>query len=83
MFEFALASSYWKHGAGSPKPAVAKVDGDVDKVAEYLASGLATRGFVVVIEECDHGFPANYAADARDRTGVEVLLLDQWRADRS
>ena len=57
-----------------------KIDEDVGKVAEYLRSGLAARGYVVVIEECDHSFPAAYADQAR-ADGVEVLLLQQWCRD--
>jgi hypothetical protein len=65
VFEFALASNYWQYGTGSPRGLLGKVDTDVAKVAEYLRSGLATRGYVVVVEECAHGFPATYAHDAR------------------
>jgi hypothetical protein len=79
VFEFALASNYWQFASGSPRALLAKVDADVSKVAEYLRGGLATRGYVVVIEECDHGFPASYADDARP-CGVQVLVLRQWRA---
>jgi hypothetical protein len=77
VFEFALAGNYWKFGSGSAQVLRTKVDKDVAKVAEYLRSGLAARGYVVVIEECDHGFPAGYAEQARVH-GVEVLLLQQW-----
>ena len=80
VFEFALASNYWQHGGGGPKPLKAKVDADVAKVAEYVTSGQAARGYVVVIEECDHSFPAAYADQARAE-GVEVLLLQQWCRD--
>jgi hypothetical protein len=79
VFEFALASNYWQFGAGSPRATVAKVQADVAKVAEYLRGGLATRGYVVVVEECDHGFAANYAADTQAASSVELLLLQQWR----
>jgi hypothetical protein len=58
-----------------------KVDADVTKVAEYLRSGLATRGYVVVVEEADHGFPPWYAERAKVASGVEVVLLQQWRPD--
>jgi len=58
-----------------------KVDTDVAKVAEYLRSGLATRGYVMVVEEADHGFPATYTEQARAACGVEVVLLQQWRPD--
>jgi len=51
------------------------------KVAEYLRSGLATRGYVVAVEEADHGFPATYAEQARVASGVEVVLLQQWLRD--
>lgn len=78
VFEFALASNYWEFGGGSPRAMRAKVDQDVDKVAEYLRTGLAARGYVVVVEECDHSFPAAYAADA-GAAGVDVVLLQQWR----
>lgn len=80
VFEFALASSFWQHGAGSLKPMVRKIADDVEKVAEYLRSGLATRGYVVVVEECDHRLPVAYVADAKLEYGVEVLLLQQWRS---
>ena len=78
VFEFALASNYWKFGGGSPRVMRAKVAQDVDKVAVYLRTGLSVRGYVVVVEECDHGFPAAYAADP-GVAGVDVLLLQQWR----
>jgi hypothetical protein len=80
VFEFALASSYWQFGSGSAQTLRTKVDKDVAKVANYLRSGLAARGYVVVIEECDHSFPAAYAEQARVH-GVEVLLLQQWCRD--
>lgn len=79
VFEFALASSFWQHGVGSPGPLRAKVDADVGKVGEYLSTGLASRGYVLVVEECDHDFAADYVANARSRAGVEVLLLQRWR----
>jgi len=81
VFELALASSFWQHGAGWLKPVLAKVDADVAKVGEYLHAGLATRGYVLVVEECDHGFPDSYVTEQRDHTGVKVLLLQQWRRD--
>lgn len=79
VFEFALASSYWQHGVGSPKPMLKKIADDVEKVAEYLRSGLASRGYVVVVEECDHSFSADFVTDAKSHD-VEVLLMQQWRS---
>jgi hypothetical protein len=79
VFEFALASNYWRHGIGSRRALRDKVDTDVAKVAEYLRSGLATRGYVVIVEEADHGFPDTYAEHAGAASGVEVVLLQQWQ----
>jgi hypothetical protein len=78
VFEFALASNYWQFGTGSPRALLTKVASDVTKVADYLSTGLCRHGYVVVIEECDHRFPTDYARQARERSGVEVLLLRRW-----
>jgi len=75
VFEFAHASNYWQHGTGSRQTIKNKIDVDVGKTAEYLRTGLARRGYVVVVEECDHGFPTDYADRVRADHGVEVLLL--------
>lgn len=77
VFEFALASNYWQYGAGSPSTIRGKIDGDIVKTAEYIRSGLAGRGYVVVVEECDHGFADDYADHARS-DAVDVLLLRAW-----
>jgi hypothetical protein len=78
VFEFALASNYWQFGTGSPHALVSKVDGDVAKVGEYLRSGIADRGYVVVVEECDHRLRPSLLEDARAQHGVELLLLRCW-----
>ncbi len=77
VVEFALASNYWEFGSGSPQSSLRKIRDDVAKVAEYLRSGLAHRGYVVVVEETDHGFPGDIEAHAPAR-GVELRLLRQW-----
>jgi hypothetical protein len=79
VFEFALASNYWQFGGGSPRAMLAKVDADIAKVAEYLQAGIAARGYVVVVEECDHGFAADYV-ERHATAGLEVFLLRRWRA---
>jgi hypothetical protein len=38
---------------------------DVAKIAEYLRSGLGTQVYVVIVEECDHGFRTGYACPPR------------------
>lgn len=75
VVEFALASNYWQHGAGYPSTVLAKVQEDVTKSGEYLRSGLAERAYVIVVEECDHGFPSSLVDDAAERHGVEVWIL--------
>jgi hypothetical protein len=80
VFEFALGSNYWRFGGGTARALLNKVDEDVAKVGEYLTTGLADRGYVVVVEECDHRFPAAYADEARLTLQVEVVLLQQWRS---
>lgn len=79
VFEFALASNYWQFGSGSPRPTVKKVADDIAKTGEYVRTGLARRGYVVVVEECDHGFDRRLVEDARQTSGVEVLLLKRWQ----
>lgn len=85
VFEFALASNYWQFGAGSPGVLRKKIDEDVGKVAEYLRSGLAARGYVVVIEECDHKFPRRLRGPdprRRRRSAVAAAVaprLNLWR----
>lgn len=79
VVEFALASDYWLFGSGSPTTARRKVQADVEKVGEYLRTGLSHRGYVIVVEECDHRFPANFEAVAAERFGVNVRLLRRWR----
>ena len=78
VFEFALASNYWQFGTGSRHALVSKVDADVAKVGEYLRSGIAERGYVVVVEECDHRLRPSLLEDARAHHGVELLLLRCW-----
>jgi hypothetical protein len=77
VIEFALASNYWEFGAGSKGTIRAKIARDITKVEEYLLSGLAAHGFVIVIEETDHGFPP--AWDESAVTGVRTRVLRRWR----
>lgn len=75
VIEFALAGSYWQHGAGYPGTVLAKVQEDITKSEEYLSTGLAERAYVIVVEECDHAFPTSLVDDAAERHGVDVLIL--------
>jgi hypothetical protein len=78
VIEFALASDYWKFGAGSKRTITSKITRDIDKVAQYLRSGLATLGYVVVIEEVDHDFPDNWSDDVDATSGVRTRVLRRW-----
>jgi len=49
------------------------------QVQEYLVSGLATHGFVIVVEETDHGFPAAWDEPLDHETGVRTRVLRRWR----
>jgi hypothetical protein len=78
VIEFALASNYWQFGGGSKKTIRRKIALDVEKVAEYLRSGLATYGYVVVIEEADHEFPCGWDEKIDPATGVRTRVLRRW-----
>lgn len=78
VIEFALASDYWQFGTGSKKTIQRKIALDTEKVAEYLRSGLATSGYVVVVEEADHEFPSGWGEQADAVTGVRTRVLRGW-----
>lgn len=62
VFEFKLASNFWERELKSGKPArpparvATGVQADIGKVRTYLDGMIAGRGYVVVVEECDHGW---------------------------
>lgn len=78
VFEFRLASNFWERTLRNGKPAKppAKVRSgigeDVKKVRKYLDTMLAQRGYVVVVEECDHGFDRG---DGKAVDGMSVRYL--------
>jgi hypothetical protein len=80
VIEFALASNYWEFGAGSKRAIRQKIARDILKVEEYLQSGLVTHGFVIVIEETDHGFPSAWDEPVDHATGVRTRVLRRWRS---
>ena len=77
VIEFALASDYWEFGAGSKRKIREKIADDITKVEEYLVSGLADHGFVIVVEETDHGFPTAWdeAVDPASECGPRAPAL--------
>ena len=48
---------------------------DVEKVARYLEKAACDVGYVVVFEECDYGFPADFASAAETRWGSRVRFV--------
>jgi hypothetical protein len=62
IFEFKLANDSWVRTLRSGKPAKppkrvgAGIDSDVKKMKTYLRDLWAKRGYVVVVEEADHGW---------------------------
>lgn len=62
IFEFKLASNHWERTLKSGKPAkppasvATNVAADVKRVRGLLDGMIARRGYVVVVEECDHGW---------------------------
>jgi hypothetical protein len=79
VIEFALASNYWEFGGGSKQVIADKIAGDITTVQEYLVSGLATHGYVIVVEETDHGFPSIWDESMDPETGVRTRVLRRWR----
>jgi len=79
VIEFALASDYWQFGTGSKKTIQRKIALDIEKVAVYLQAGLATHGYVVVIEEADHEFPGIWDQKADRATDVRTRILRRWQ----
>jgi hypothetical protein len=71
IFEFKLASNNWvrtlKNGkpAQPPKRVGSTIQSDVAKMGTYLRDLWASRGYVVIIEEADHGWerPATGSVD--------------------
>ncbi|MGK2877766.1 MAG: hypothetical protein ACSLFF_04210 [Solirubrobacterales bacterium] len=71
IFEFKLASSFWDRPRASgraPRPPArveSSIKSDVEKMGTYLHDLWASRGYVVVIEETDHGWerPSDASTD--------------------
>ena len=78
FYEFALASSFWLHGNafGQPTKLREKVAHDVTKIARYVELGLCDQAYVIVFEECDHGFAANPLPTLAP--DVRVRILRGW-----
>lgn len=80
--EFKHASNYWKYGrTRHPEPVTTlrSVEDDIEKVAAYLKNGLARVGYVIVVEETDHGFPAEYDEPSVGENDVRVRVLRRYR----
>lgn len=79
--EFAYLDDFWTFPGvnpyGEPKKRRDKVEADVDKVIRYLATGVCRFGYVIVVEECDWGFPRSFVADAA-KYGCRVRFIQNY-----
>lgn len=82
VIEFAHASNYWEFGDGSKETIRRKIELDIAKVEEYLRSGLATYGYVVVIEETHHHFPKAWGEQVDPATRAQVRILRCYGSGR-
>jgi hypothetical protein len=57
-----------------------KVARDVEKIDRQLAAGACRLGYVIVFEECDWGFEADYAAQAAAAHGCRVRFIRGYDA---
>jgi hypothetical protein len=55
-----------------------KVAADVDKIDRHLAAKACRLGYVIVFEECDHGFEEDFAARAETAHGCRVRFIRTW-----
>lgn len=79
FLEFAYLNDSWMEensvAWGEPEKGRKKVTADVEKVASYLEKAACAAGYVVVFEECDYGFPADFVAAAEARCGCRVRFV--------
>lgn len=79
FLEFAYLGDSWAQEGSvawsEPEKSRAKVGADVEKVAGYLAKSACEAGYVIVFEECDYGFPVDFAAEVEARTGCRVRFV--------
>jgi hypothetical protein len=82
FLEFGYLTDYWQvpnvDSWGDPKGGRGKVAADVEKITRHLEAGACRLGYVVVFEECDYGFEADFAAEAEARTGCSVRFIRSW-----
>lgn len=79
FLEFAYLGDSWTQensvAWGEPGKGRSKVEADVEKIAGYLEKAACEVGYVIVFEECDYGFPPDFAAEAEARSGCRVRFV--------
>lgn len=55
-----------------------KVADDVDKIDRHLKARACRLGYVLVFEECDHGFEDTFVAKAEAEHGCRVRFIRTW-----
>ena len=83
FLEFKYLSDFWTQPSvnpyGQPKKGIAAVNDDAAKVGRYVQGGVCRSGYVIVFEECDSGFAADFAAATEADTGVRVRYVRDWQ----
>jgi hypothetical protein len=76
--EFAYLSDFYTlpgvHPYGEPAKSQQKVRKDVEKIARYVRGGVCRIGYVIVFEDCDSKFEADFAKAQHDR-GCRVRFV--------
>lgn len=80
FMEFAYLSDYWQEPKArifnrDPIGSREKVEKDIEKIGTHLAAGACRTGYVIVFEECDHGFAKTMAVDTEARMGCRVRFI--------
>ena len=63
---------------GAPSCGVRDVAKDVDKIGRYIEEGVCRSGYVIVFEECDWGFPDDYAIRMQTTSGCKVRFVRSY-----
>jgi hypothetical protein len=84
FLEFAYLGDFWTAensvAWGEPEKGRAKVGADVEKISGYLERAVCEAGYVIVFEECDYGFPPEFAAAAEARHDCRVRFVRGYEA---
>jgi hypothetical protein len=83
FLEFGFLGDWWQQSNavtwGDPMTeGRTKVAADVEKISRHLEARACRLGYVIVFEECDYGFEAEFAMESESRTGCRVRFIRSW-----